>query len=91
MEVTRTYPPEIEAIRQSLIVTVGEIKQRYENLLNPPQQETATATAILADKAPKTPQQLAELHHGYLREIEPFVKRLAELEGFATITMKIPA
>lgn len=89
MEMTRTYPPEVEVTRQGLVDLIGEIKLRYERRLSPPSAE-ATASEIVANSF-STPQQFADMHRAYLLEIEPIVKRLADLEGFATLTMNIPA
>lgn len=89
MAVTKTYPPEIEQIRQLLLEAIGEIRSRYEERLSP--KISATAVAVAAMDYPKTPEQLANLQRDYQRDIDPIVRRLADLEDFATLTVVVPA
>ena len=84
MEMLKTYPPEVEAIRSSLIEAIEQIKMRYREKVEGPDPASATALTMLV--RPRTSDAFADLHRGYLAEVEPFLRRLAEMEGFASIS-----
>lgn len=87
MEMRKTYPPEVEAIRSSLIEAIEQIKTRYREKVEGPDAVSATALTMLA--RPRTNDDFANLHRGYLAEVEPFLRRLTEMEGFASISFVV--
>ncbi|MBB3453913.1 hypothetical protein FHT86_002169 [Rhizobium sp. BK313] len=85
MQIIKTYPVEIEAQREQWLSLIEATRLKYEAIINP----SGDLTALIAIRRPRTPREFADLQTSYLLEIEPIVKHLVYLEGFATISMVI--
>jgi len=86
MVITKSYPTDVEAARQLWLKLIASINEKYEAIVRPP----ASSTAVAMSKSPKSQQQIAELKRSYDAEIEPVMKELMKLEGFATVRMVLP-
>jgi len=82
MEMIKTYPPEVDKVRADILKAIDQIREGYEAKAKAPMSESLTA--LQASRELRTPRDFANLQRDYQMEIEPFVRELVRLEGFAS-------
>lgn len=91
MEVSRTYPREIEKLREHFLSEIEKVKAQYvESVEGRPETATATEIARLAVRVPRNAKEAHEMQQRYQAEIKPFVDGLIYCEGFAIIRYTVP-
>lgn len=78
LKMEKTYPPEVEKIREMWLAEIDRIKAKYSP------DEGLTATAIAA-RAPSTSYELDKMQRAYRAEIDPITAKLVELEDYAEL------
>lgn len=77
MQIEKTYPPEIEAMRQQWLALMAEAANRFM----PPDPATATATDIARHDASREADD--RRRHQIAEAIRPMLDELKKLEQFA--------
>ena len=86
IEITVDYPPDIQKIRDGYFQLIEEAKLRHFTQ----DEKPANATTIQRLVRPPSQDEIDGRLRAYCSEVGFYVKKLVELEVFATRTMIIP-
>jgi hypothetical protein len=84
IETEKTYPPEVAKVRDVWLAEIERIKAKYS--------AGSDATATMAVRLnPNSPYEMDRLDREYRAEIDPILKLLGDLEGYAILHYHVMA
>lgn len=83
VQITKTYPPEIEDLRQQINAIVGDMQREL-------QTDVATALREFPKREDRV-RELIRLETRFREQTRPFTEELCKLENYATVTVSTAA